>query len=87
MSSSPTKQGEIMAMGIPVVCNAGIGDTDKIVQDYASGILVTEMNQQGYSRAVVQLTQTAFNAKSIRDGALDYFSLEKGKCGQDSVCQ
>jgi hypothetical protein len=30
-ASSPTKQGEIMAMGIPIVCN-DIGDTGKIVK-------------------------------------------------------
>ncbi|RYZ27156.1 MAG: glycosyltransferase, partial [Sphingobacteriales bacterium] len=33
-ASSPTKQGEIMAMGKPVVCNASVGDTEKVVTDY-----------------------------------------------------
>jgi hypothetical protein len=31
-ASSPTKQGEIMAMGIPLICNYGVGDTDEIVK-------------------------------------------------------
>ncbi|MEI9956314.1 MAG: hypothetical protein WDM90_08440 [Ferruginibacter sp.] len=28
-SSSPTKHGEIMAMGIPLITNSGVGDVEK----------------------------------------------------------
>ena len=28
ISSSPTKQGELMGLGIPVICNKGVGDVD-----------------------------------------------------------
>ena len=29
-ASSPTKQGEIMAMGIPLICNYGVGDREEV---------------------------------------------------------
>ena len=78
MSSSPTKQGEIMAMGIPVICNAGIGDTDRIVEQYCSGSLVKAMNNTAYEEAIDQFLSADFDRSCIRDGALDFFSLEKG---------
>ena len=66
-----------MAMGIPIICNVGVGDTDKIVQKYQSGILVSSFDEKGYSVAI-QSMSTSFSKQSIIDGANDYFSLEKG---------
>ena len=43
--SSPTKQGELMAMGIPIICNSGVGDVDFIVEKYQSGIVINDFNQ------------------------------------------
>jgi glycosyltransferase involved in cell wall biosynthesis len=73
-ASSPTKQGEIMAMGVPVICNAGVGDTDKIVHDYQSGIVLTELNDTAYR----QLELTTYNSTKLRQGAIEFFSLEEG---------
>lgn len=77
-ASSPTKQGEIMAMGKPVVCNAGVGDTDWVINNYHSGILVNAFDDRAYAVAVEQINQTEFDQHSIRAGAIDFFSLEKG---------
>lgn len=76
-ASSPTKQGEIMAMGIPVVCNTNVGDTDKIVIDYNSGILVDSFSVASYQNTIAQM-QTNFDTQKIIAGAKDYFSLESG---------
>ncbi len=76
-ASSPTKQGEIMAMGIPVICNTNVGDTDKVVTDYNSGILINEFNNTAYANAINKM-QTDFNETQIISGASDYFSLESG---------
>ncbi|HQV77036.1 MAG TPA: glycosyltransferase [Chitinophagales bacterium] len=76
-ASSPTKQGEIMAMGIPIICNTNVGDTDKIVQDYSSGILVEHFTEIDYKNAMVKMN-LSFNENEIIAGAKDYFSLENG---------
>lgn len=80
-ASSPTKQGEIMAMGIPIVCNTGVGDTDEIIQQYKSGSLVTlsddTSNLSAFDDAINQLEKQFDQSTSI-NGANDYFSLEKG---------
>jgi len=85
-ASSPTKQAEIMAMGKPIFCNSRVGDTDQIVKQYHSGILVENFNDENYDKVIEEgIKQTVFNAKSIRDGARDFFSLEEGVCSYDKV--
>lgn len=75
-ASSPTKQGEIMAMGIPLICNSGIGDTDEIVYKYNSGKVITELNSNTYKDHIIQPEK--FDAIKISEGAASYFSLEEG---------
>jgi len=77
-ASSPTKQGEIMAMGKPVICNAGVGDTDIVVDTYKSGIAIHQFNEASYNAALTQMLSTQFNANNIRQGAIDFYGLEKG---------
>ncbi len=76
-ASSPTKQGEIMAMGIPIICNTMVGDTDKVVRDYNSGILVDSFSREAYLEAIEKM-KIPFEEASIIRGAGDYFSLESG---------
>ena len=40
MASSPTKLAEAFACGVPVICNPGIGDVDKLVDDLFAGVVV-----------------------------------------------
>lgn len=78
IASSPTKQGEIMALGIPVICNDGVGDTAEIVQRYHSGITLSQFNDKEYALAISNFEERKFDRQMIRDGAIDYFGLKKG---------
>jgi len=75
IASSPTKQGEIMAMGVPAICNVGVGDSDHIVKTYNSGFVVPVNN---YDNVIKKISTTVFDKQQIRKGAIDYFSLDKG---------
>lgn len=75
-ASSPTKQGELMAMGIPIVCNSEVGDTDRIVNTYHSGVIVKEFNIENYKDALIH--HFKFDKSAIIAGAQEYFSLEEG---------
>ena len=77
MSSSPTKYPELMGLGIPVICNS-IGDTQKIVLDTQSGILIDEFNNENYKIALETMLNTTFDKEQIRAGAQKYFALSKG---------
>lgn len=78
LASSPTKQGEIMAMGIPLVCNSGVGDTDGIVTNYQSGIVNQVFALEGYQESIKKLLSTPFSPAHLRAGALNYFNLAEG---------
>lgn len=78
-ASSPTKQGEIMAMGKPVICNSNVGDTDYVVKEYHSGVLVNDFSEMDYKKAIEEVTvNNHFDAVTIREGARQFFSLEEG---------
>lgn len=75
-ASSPTKQGEIMAMGTPLVCNAGVGDTDAIVKKYHAGAVVEEFTHEAYLKAIVEVAN--FDPSETKKGAHEFFGLEGG---------
>jgi len=54
-SSSPTKIAEYLASGLPVVCNAGVGDLDKLIAENQVGALITEFTSQAYLKALQEI--------------------------------
>jgi glycosyltransferase involved in cell wall biosynthesis len=78
MSSSPTKHGEIMAMGIPVITNAGVGDVEEITTKYNAGVTLSSLDAAEYERAAAIIASgKKFNKEEIVAGAADYYSLDK----------
>jgi hypothetical protein len=78
-ASSPTKQGEIMSMGIPFITNTGIGDTDRIVKETGAGILVKEFSDEPYDNAISQMdAMLKLDPGHIRQCATNHFNLEHG---------
>ncbi len=51
IAASPTKIPEYLAAGLPVVSNAGIGDTDEVLEREAVGVLVQRFHRDAYARA------------------------------------
>jgi glycosyltransferase involved in cell wall biosynthesis len=51
ISSSPTKIGEYLGAGLPVVSSAGIGDVDGLLEGGEVGVLVDDYSQAGYEKA------------------------------------
>lgn len=78
IASSPTKQGEIMAMGIPLICNDKVGDTSDIVRKYHAGVVVTDVQKQDFTAEVVALKTASINITEIQQGAREIFSLKEG---------
>lgn len=77
-ASSPTKHGELMGMGIPVICN-DIGDTGKIIEATKTGAVIESFTDEEYKKTVERLQDTlAISKQYIREKAFDFFDLEKG---------
>jgi glycosyltransferase involved in cell wall biosynthesis len=80
IASSPTKIPEYLAAGIPVVSNAGIGDTDRALLDDRVGIVVRDFSREAYDEAVcalLELLNDADLAVRCRRSADERFDLEK----------
>lgn len=78
-ASSPTKMGELMSMGIPLVCNAGVGDVEEILLDGGNGVLVSEFNNESYNKAVRELEKVLhLDPASEKACAQKYYSLSNG---------
>ncbi len=78
-ASSPSKMGEIMGLGIPLICNSNVGDVDKIINDTKAGALVNLFNDKEYERVINEIDGLTFtNPVEIRNGAVKYFSLQEG---------
>jgi glycosyltransferase involved in cell wall biosynthesis len=52
ISSSPTKVGEYLAAGLPVLSTAGIGDVDELLTSHRAGWLLRDFDDQAYDEAV-----------------------------------
>jgi len=76
-SSSPTKHGEIMAMGIPVITNAGVGDVADIVTESRTGIVLKDLNEKEFRMAADKIAGEAiFDKNVIRNAAMEYYNLD-----------
>ena len=77
-ASSPTKQGEIMAMGIPIVCN-DIGDTGRIVNESGAGMVVHSFLEKDLRDTVDQLGKLdASDKEKLRMAAFRFYDLNRG---------
>lgn len=81
LGSSPTRMGEVLGCGIPVVANAGVGDVEQIIRKYRVGVLVTGPSPQEMNAAwdeLQDLLKEPGLAQRCRNAAEAVFSLESG---------
>ncbi|HEU4711523.1 MAG TPA: glycosyltransferase [Pyrinomonadaceae bacterium] len=67
LASSPTKNGEYLACGLPLIINTGIGDSDALVNDWKAGVLVEEFNETEYARIGSLIEEMAAKPQARRD--------------------
>lgn len=78
-ASSPVKLGEIMSMGIPIICNSNVGDTDRIIRESGAGAIVRSFSNDDYDFVIHDLPRLLQLPKQgIRQAAVQLFSLSKG---------
>lgn len=66
IASSPTKNGEYLACGLPLIINAGIGDSDGLVTDWGAGVLINELDRQSFDRAYNELQAFTTNGAKAK---------------------
>jgi glycosyltransferase involved in cell wall biosynthesis len=66
LASSPTKNAEYLACGLPLVTNAGIGDSDELITREEVGALVSDFNVAEYTRAIARIEELRRNPDRTR---------------------
>jgi glycosyltransferase involved in cell wall biosynthesis len=80
LSSSPTKIAEYLASGLPVVCNAGIGDVDEVIEGDRVGVVIREFDDETFMRALEEveaLRREGGLAERCRASAERRFDIER----------
>jgi glycosyltransferase involved in cell wall biosynthesis len=75
-ASSPTKQGELMAMGIPLICNDGVGDTALVVNTYKSGAVLQDL--KNFPGDLLSKVEASFDKQETIRGAKEFYGLVTG---------
>jgi len=82
IGSSPTKFGESLASGIPVIVNTGIGDTEDIIRREKVGIVIEDLNEDSYKKAVSETLILLDNKDGLKERCIEtakrYLSLDSG---------
>jgi len=77
-ASSPTKMGEMLAIGLPIVTNSGVGDVEAMVDKMRCGVTVRNFTNDSYASALDRLETLYENAQERRDHALPLFDVNLG---------
>jgi glycosyltransferase involved in cell wall biosynthesis len=84
-ASSPTKMGEMLALGLPLITNKGIGDVTQIVEETGCGVTIDRFDEAAYKEALELLEKLPRNPHRWRELALPWFDVEIGINRYDSV--
>jgi glycosyltransferase involved in cell wall biosynthesis len=80
VAASPTKVGEYLGAGLPVVSGAGVGDVDGLLAANRVGVLVDDFSPRGYARAIRELSALLDDpeaAERCRRAARNHLSLRE----------
>jgi glycosyltransferase involved in cell wall biosynthesis len=81
MASCPTRMGEVLGCGRPVVANEGVGDVAEMIRAFNVGVIVESDSPEDMStaaKALLLLLQDNELPSRCRAAAEHYFSLEAG---------
>lgn len=81
LGSSPTRLGEILACGIPVIANDGIGDVSTIIKKYNVGIIINSEASYPFEGSIKLLEDLFLDnnlAQRCRLASEEIFSLNMG---------
>lgn len=87
LACSPTKMGEMLAVGLPIVANAGVGDVADILARTGGGAVVAEFNDRAYKRALSELERSGGRAADRRSAAIECFDVALGIERYDRIYQ
>lgn len=74
-ASSPTKNAEYLAAGLPVIANSGVGDVDSLILGDGVGVVIDTFDRESYLNAIAGLAELGDIADKCRETAKLRFDL------------
>ncbi len=74
-ASSPTKNAEYLAAGVPIIVNAGVGDVDELIQTEKVGVIVDTLDREAYLTALSAVRNTGDVSERCRISAAKRFDM------------
>ncbi len=78
IASSPTKMAEMMALGLPIVGNDGVGDVAAILAESGCGVAIDRFDEAAYAEAIERLERVDRTPAQIRAAGLARFDVAEG---------
>ncbi len=75
LSRSPTKIPEYLACGLPVICNAGIGDVDSFIERHSVGVIIDSFDKNSYLAALSRINEMGDIREKCKEAAFAEFEL------------
>ncbi len=66
LASSPTKNAEYLGCGLPLIINAGVGDSDALITDWKIGALVENLTDADYSKAITSVKKLITDREALQ---------------------
>lgn len=85
IASSPTKMAEMMALGLPIVGNDGVGDVAAVLEESGCGVAVRRFDPAAYEEAIDRLARLGRTPGEIRAAGLARFDVAEGVRRYDRI--
>lgn len=66
-ASSPTKNAEYLACGLPIIANDGIGDTTEFIEADENGVVIEDFTAESYRTALAKLDELLKNKEILAE--------------------
>lgn len=76
-ASSPTKNAEYLACGLPIIANSGVGDVDSLILDNQVGVLIDTFETNELVAAVEKITDLGDIGEKCRQTSRELFDLKE----------
>jgi glycosyltransferase involved in cell wall biosynthesis len=76
-ASSPTKNAEYLAAGLPIIANSNVGDVDALMVENGVGVLIDSFDQGSYLKAIQTVLEMGDISERCRAVAREQFDLEE----------
>lgn len=80
LASSPTKNAEYLATGLPLICNDGVGDTGEFTRADNVGFVIEEFSHESYRQALTEVDEMLSTKEELsercQESARTRFDLE-----------